>query len=113
MNIMKDRETHILDQDISIHICTISAGLVGVCLTTIGLIRVVISIRKIDTFADDLLSVDALIFLFATIASYWSLRTRSIQRHHTLERLADTAFIAGVSLMAICCVFICFAISAV
>ncbi len=107
---MQDRDNKQLDQDISVHICTISAGMVGVCLTTIGLIRVVITMQKIDTFADNLLSLDALIFLFATLTSYWSMRTRNTKRLHTLERLADVAFIAGVSLMAVTCVFICYAI---
>lgn len=107
---MQDRDNKHLDQDISVHICTISAGMVGVCLTTIGLIRVVITMQKIDTFADNLLSLDALIFLFATLTSYWSLRTRNTRRLHRLERMADVAFIAGVSLMAITCVFICYAI---
>jgi len=43
-----------LEEDICIHIFTVSAGLVGVCLTVIGLLRVVITLRKADTFADDL-----------------------------------------------------------
>jgi len=51
-------ENH-LEEDISIHIFTVSAAMVGVCLTVIGLIRVVITFGKADTVADDLLAVDA------------------------------------------------------
>jgi len=40
-----------LEEDISIHIFTVSAGMVGVCLTVIGLLRVVIALRKADTVA--------------------------------------------------------------
>ena len=47
-------ENH-LEEDISIHIFTVSSAMVGVCLTVIGLIRVVITFGKADTVADDLL----------------------------------------------------------
>jgi len=48
-----------LEEDVSIHIFTVSAAMVGVCLTVIGLIRVVITFGKADTVADDLLAADA------------------------------------------------------
>jgi len=51
-------ENH-LEEDISIHIFTVSSAMVGVCLTVIGLIRVVITFGKADTVADDLLAADA------------------------------------------------------
>ena len=41
-------DTH-LEQDISIHIFTVSSAMVGVCLTVIGLIRVVITLGSADT----------------------------------------------------------------
>jgi len=42
-----------LEQDICIHIFTVSSAMVGVCLTVIGLIRVVITLGRADTLADD------------------------------------------------------------
>ncbi len=62
-----------LEEDICIHIFTVSAAMVGVCLTVIGLIRVVITFGKIDTIADDLLAGDAFLFLLACLLSYWAL----------------------------------------
>jgi hypothetical protein len=53
----------LLEEDICIHIFTVSSAMVGVCLTVIGLIRVVITLGKIDTVADDLLAADAFCFL--------------------------------------------------
>ena len=50
-----DRGTH-LEQDICIHIFTVSSAMVGVCLTVIGLIRVVITLGTADTLADDFLA---------------------------------------------------------
>ena len=51
--------------------------MVGVCLTVIGLLRVVITIQKADTVADDLLAADSILFLVSCLLSYWALRTRT------------------------------------
>jgi hypothetical protein len=66
----RDPSTH-LEQDICIHIFTVSSAMVGVCLTVIGLIRVVITLGRADTLADDLLAGDALLFLISCLLSYW------------------------------------------
>ena len=49
-----------------------AATAAAVCLTGVGLLRVVISLKTTDTLADDLLCLDAVIFLFATISAYWA-----------------------------------------
>ena len=100
-----------LEEDICIHIFTVSAAMVGVCLTVIGLLRVVISVRKIDTIADDLLAADAVLFLISCLSSYWALRTRSLRRMHRVERFADGVFLLALLLMVAVCGFITYAIS--
>ena len=102
--------TH-LEEDICVHIFTVSAGMVGVCLTVIGLVRVVIAVRQINTFADDLLAADAVLFLISCLSSYWSLRTRSVRRMHLVERLADAVFMLALVLMAFICGFITWAVT--
>jgi len=97
-----NRTVH-LEEDISIHIFTASAAMVGVCLTVIGLLRVVISVRKVTTLADDLLALDAFLFLTSCLLSYLALRTRSVQRMYRVERLADGIFILSLVLMALVC----------
>ncbi|MCW8809170.1 MAG: hypothetical protein OQK79_13835 [Rhodanobacter sp.] len=89
------------DHDLCVHIFTASAAMVGVCLTVIGIIRVVIALRKADLFVDDLLVADAMLYLLACLLSYWALRTRSIRRNHRLERIADAAFLIALTLTAI------------
>src|SRR5437763_15259037 len=92
-----------LEEDICIHIFTVSSAMVGVCLTGIGLIRVVVTLGKADTFADDCLAMDALLFLTSCLLSYWALRSRGLRRMHRLERIADSIFIfAMIGMVAIC-----------
>jgi hypothetical protein len=99
------------DQDLCIHIYTISAAMIGVCLTAVGLIRIVITLHKANTLADDLLCLDAVVFLFATISAYWALRGRGVKRLARLEFAADLAFVTGMALMTAICMFITYAIS--
>jgi len=92
-----------LEHDICIHIFTVSSAMVGVCLTVIGLIRVVITLGKADTVADDFLAVDALLFLVACLLSYWALRSRGLSRMHRVERIADVIFVvAMVGMVGVC-----------
>src|SRR5438046_10535740 len=106
----RDSSTH-LEQDICIHIFTVSSAMVGVCLTVIGLIRVVITLGSADTLADDLLAGDALLFLISCLLSYWALRSRGLRRMHRLERIADGTFIIAMVGMVVICALITYTIS--
>ena len=96
-----------LEEDISIHIFSASAMMVGVCLTAIGIFQIG-SLRKISSISDKLLAVDAAAFLISCILSYASLRTRTQNRRHRIERIADFTFIGGLSLMAVVCCLVAY-----
>ena len=100
-----------LEGDICIHIFTVSSAMVGVCLTVIGLIRVVITLGRADTLADDLLAGDALLFLVSCLLSYAALRSRSLRRMHRIERAADWIFIVAMILMTGICGLITYAMA--
>lgn len=100
-----------LEDDICVHIFTVSAAMVGVCLTVIGLIRVVITLGKVNTLADDFLAGDALLFLASCLCAYWALRTRQRQRMARLERTADAVFLIAMVVMTAICGFITYAIA--
>jgi hypothetical protein len=108
---MKNSSSHRtpLEEDVTIHILGVSAAMVGVCLTVIGLIRIVITLGKFDTIADNILAAASLIFLVSCFCSYWALRTRGSRRMHRLERIADVAFLVGLLLMVVVCGVITFA----
>ena len=101
-----------LEKDICIHIFTVSSAMVGVCLTVIGLVRVVITLGKADTIADDLLASDALLFLISCFLSYAALRSRGIRRMHRIERTADAVFILAMIVMVAICAFLTYAVTA-
>lgn len=100
-----------LEETICMHIFSVSAAMVGVCLTVIGIIQVIIKGQKTTTFADDFLAFDALLFLSSYMLSYWAMRRQGYRRMHQIERIADGIFLFAMILMAIICVLITFDIS--
>ena len=64
--------------NLAAHIFTVSAAMVGVCLTVIGLFRVSDRLRDVDNIGEMLLSIDAAVFLAACFLSYTVLRSRKL-----------------------------------
>ncbi len=85
-----------LDEDICVHIFTTSAAMLGVCMTLVGVIRIITAVRQVNTIADEIFSVNAMIYLSSCLFAYWSLRTKRYKRNHVLERLADGLFLFGL-----------------
>lgn len=91
-----------LEEDISVHIFTASAALVGVCLTVIGIFQIG-QLKRIGSISDDLLAINAVAFLLSCILAYTALRTRTKKRRYRIERAADVVFITGLCVMAAVC----------
>lgn len=102
-----------LDPDLCRHIFSASAGMVGVCLTVISLLRIVITLRNVDTLADDFVAFDALLFLIAFFSSYFALRASTRQRMLRVERIADVTFTLAICGMVFVAIFITYAIATV
>lgn len=71
----------------------------GVCITIIGIVRLVETNRHISTIIDKLMSFDSLIFLISCFLSYLSLRP--FKTAGKFEKYADILFLIGLSLMVI------------
>lgn len=100
---MKPQTTLPLDHDLAVHIFTASAAMVGVCLTVIGLFRISDTLRTVGTIGDDLMAIDAGVFLTSCLLAYLALRTRATPRRSLEETLADWIFLIGLCLMAVVC----------
>lgn len=94
------------EENIAIHIFSVSAGMVGVCLTVIGLLSIVASLKKIETLCDELTAIDAIFFLISCITSYIAIKTKMRKRRYILEKTADLLFLAALSLTVIVCILI-------
>jgi hypothetical protein len=100
-----------IEPGICVHIFSVSAGMVGVCLTVIGILQIVNATQKVETLADDFLAADAVLFLVSCVLSYWAIRTRTTRRMHRVERFADGIFLVALMLMVSVCGFGVYAIT--
>ena len=109
----ENRETkaEAIDHEIVSHIFTISAAMVGVCLTAIGLIRIIINQQGIATFADDLLAFNAFLFVSCCVGSFWSFKTRHTRSRGALEKFVEVTFLTGLALTVVACGLIVYGIS--
>lgn len=107
---MSDPALRSAETELSAHIFAVSAGLVGVCLTVIGLFRVIVRSQDIDTVADNLLAIDALLFLVACFLAYLALRARTSARAQRLERVADLVFLSALSMMVVVAGLVAYAV---
>lgn len=96
------------EESIAIHIFAVSAALVGVCFTVIGLISVIHSFNRVNTWADEITTFDAILFLCACFFSYVAMKTKARKLRLSLEKAADIVFLGGLTVMIIICIFIVF-----
>jgi tellurite resistance protein TehA-like permease len=94
------------EENIAIHIFSVSAAMVGVCLTVIGILNIIAAFRKIETLSDEVTAVDAVVFLGSCIISYVAIKTKTRKRRLLLEKIADGIFLTGLALMVVVCLFI-------
>jgi len=81
----------------------VSAGMVGVCLTAISLIGIFKSHSKLDTVLEEVVAVDALLYLAACLLIFVALRTPLKKRSSTLALAVDLVFSLGLILTVITC----------
>ncbi len=92
--------TEIAQRDtIAIHVLSVSATMIGVCVTVIGILRFTTRNDLAGTLADDLVAVDAILFLGAALSAYIALRSRKVATRQRIERWADVLFILALGVM--------------
>ncbi len=94
------------EESISIHIFSVSAAMVGVCLTVIGIINIITNFKKTSILGDEITAVDAIIFLVSCILSYIAIKTKDRKRRLILEKVSDIIFLTGLAIMVIVCLYI-------
>jgi hypothetical protein len=82
-------------------VLSVSSGMVGVCLTAIGLIGIRKSIAGMESIVDDILSVGSLLFMVTALFSFFAMRTRLSQAWRGIERAIDVVFCLGLVVVVV------------
>jgi hypothetical protein len=88
------------------YISTHSTRIFGACLALVGLFRLVEGLKKISIVGDELLSIDAVAFLFAANLAYHAMRARGDKRSAIAGRAAQAIFLAALGVLTVICVMI-------
>ena len=80
---------------------SVSAAMVGVCLTAVGLVNVIESLNKWEGWVDDLLAVGSLVFSRVTLMSFLGIRTRIRYTWPRYVLVLDILFCLGIITMVV------------
>ena len=86
-------------RELLLRLLPMTASLAGFCIASITLFRLNDRLARVETLADDLLAICALLFLLATYLSFWALRTRHPRLLSPLSRVVDATFLTALSLL--------------
>lgn len=83
------------------HILPSSATMVGVCITALSIVKLA-KLTGVAAWVSHALALCSVLFLFSSLFSYFAMRGTNNQR---LERVADLAFLVGLSLLSLSTVY--------
>ena len=109
---MAERNSNEDDRNYS-HLLTllsVSAAMVGVCLTAIGLVSVIKALNKVEHIVDELLAVATIIFSCVTMLSFLGIRTPIRKRFPRYMLLLDVLFCFGIGGMLIASMILSFVV---
>jgi hypothetical protein len=84
-----------------ITILSVSSGMVGVCLTAIGLVGILKGLNRVETVVDDLLAIAAMLFMVATFLAFLGMRTSLANTWRGFRLILDSVFSAGLVLVVL------------
>ncbi len=82
---------------------SVSAAMIGVCLTAIGLVKIVAQASRIESLCDDLIVIDAILFGFAALLAFRGLQRFVRHQKPRSHELMDGVFFLALALMIVLC----------
>jgi hypothetical protein len=99
------------DERVYSHLLTllsVSAAMVGVCITAIGLVSVIEALNKVERIVDDMLALSTIVFSCVTLMSFLGIRTRIRRSFPGYMLVLDVLFCVGIAMMVIASMLLSF-----
>lgn len=87
---------------------SVSAAMVGVCLTAIGLVSVIEAISQIEHAVEDMLAVASIVFSLVTLMSFLGIRTPLRRTWPPFILVLDVVFCVGIATMVLASMLLTF-----
>lgn len=98
------------DRDVLLRLLSVTASLAGLCIAALGFLEAQSPPELEGSFADELIAIDALLFVSCVYLILWALRTKSPQRTHSLTRVIDVLFLFALTSLLLASAYIIFGI---
>jgi cation transport ATPase len=89
---------------------SVSAAMVGVCLTAIGLVGILKSLRNFEIIVDDMLAIAALLFVSVCFLSFLGIRTGIRKKWRRFSLTVDVLFCLGLLVLVAASMFLTWAL---
>jgi hypothetical protein len=86
-----------------LNIISVAAGMLGVCLTAIGLIGVIKATSSIETLCDELLAINSFMYLGVAVIAFVALRSPLRKRLIGITKIVDILFCLALIVTAAAC----------
>lgn len=106
----EDRRNESREHELTMHVFSVSAAMVGVCLTAIGILRLVVQQTQAQTLGDDLLAIDSVLYVICCAMAFWSFKTSDHVTRRRLRLVVDALFLVALAAMSCICAIIAYAL---
>jgi hypothetical protein len=90
-----------VQRDLILRLLPPTATLAGLCLAGVSLFSIHPRLNKSDTIIDDILAVNALLFLISFYLTMWSVRTKTKSTALKLSYWVDHIFLLAITLLVL------------
>jgi len=96
------------DRDVLLRLLSVTASLAGLCIAALGFLEATGRRELVSSYADEVIAVDALLFVSCVYLILWALRTRSLRRADLLSRLINAIFLFALTTLLLASVYVIF-----
>src|ERR1044071_5776181 len=80
------------DRDVLLRLLSVTASLAGLCIAALGFLEAAGPSQLDHSYADELIALDAFLFVSCVYLILWALRTHRLARAAQLARIVDVVF---------------------
>ena len=96
------------DRDVLLRLLSVTASLAGLCIAALGFMEIGAPDANLRSYADEVIAVDAMLFVFCVYLILWALRTTVTARARNLALVVDIVFLFALTSMLIASGYIIF-----
>ena len=96
------------DRDVLLRLLSVTASLAGLCIAALGFMEIGAPEAAMRSYADEVIALDALLFVCCVYLILWALRTTKVSRIRTLTRIVDVVFLFALTTMLVASGYILF-----